>query len=59
MTDDERFVAHREDRVLALSPCSGHGFKFSALIGERVGQLLDEQADFPSFASWLAGELPA
>jgi glycine/D-amino acid oxidase-like deaminating enzyme len=59
VTDDERFVAHREDRVLALSPCSGHGFKFSALIGERVAQLLDEQTDFPSFASWLAGELPA
>jgi glycine/D-amino acid oxidase-like deaminating enzyme len=59
VSDDERFVAHREDRVLALSPCSGHGFKFSALIGERVGQLLDEQTDFPSFASWLAGELPA
>ena len=37
VTDDERFVAHREDRLLALSPCSGHGFKFSALIGERGG----------------------
>ena len=29
VTDDERFVAHREDRVLALSPCSGHGFNSS------------------------------
>ncbi len=59
VTEDERFIAHREDRLLALSPCSGHGFKFSALIGEQVAELLEERTDFPAFASWLAGDLAA
>lgn len=27
-------------RVLLLSPCSGHGFKFASLIGEIAAQLL-------------------
>jgi glycine/D-amino acid oxidase-like deaminating enzyme len=28
------------DRVLVLSPCSGHGFKFASAIGEIAAQLI-------------------
>jgi sarcosine oxidase len=42
-TPDEHFIldwhpAHRQ--VLIASPCSGHGFKFSAVIGEIASQML-------------------
>jgi len=42
-TPDEHFIldfhpAHRQ--VLIASPCSGHGFKFSAVIGEIVSDML-------------------
>jgi len=36
----------RHPRVIIVSPCSGHGFKFSPVIGESV-------------ASLIAGEIPA
>ena len=44
-TNDEHFIidfhpSHRN--VLILSPCSGHGFKFSTAIGEVAQQLLQE-----------------
>jgi sarcosine oxidase len=42
MTPDSRFVIdrHPEHRnVIVASPCSGHGFKYSAAIGEALAQL--------------------
>jgi glycine/D-amino acid oxidase-like deaminating enzyme len=42
-TPDEDFIIDRHpahDRVLVLSPCSGHGFKFSSAIGELAADLL-------------------
>jgi sarcosine oxidase len=42
-----RFVIDRHpdhDAVLIVSPCSGHGFKHSAAIGESVAQLLIDRA---------------
>lgn len=42
-TPDTRFVIDRHpdsDRILAVSPCSGHGFKHSAAIGEAVAELV-------------------
>lgn len=44
-TPDEHFVIdyHPEsDRVIVASPCSGHGFKHSAAIGETLAQLVLE-----------------
>jgi len=38
-TDDERFILERYGRVVVGSPCSGHGFKFAPLIGERLATL--------------------
>jgi sarcosine oxidase len=46
-TPDEHFIldfhpVHRQ--VLIASPCSGHGFKFSPVIGEIAATLVNEQA---------------
>ena len=38
-TSDERFIIDRRGRVVVGSPCSGHGFKFAPLIGERLARL--------------------
>ncbi len=40
-TPDDHFLIDtdpRSDRILAMSPCSGHGFKHSAALGEAVAQ---------------------
>ncbi|HEX2240647.1 MAG TPA: FAD-dependent oxidoreductase [Actinomycetota bacterium] len=39
---EDRFILERHDRVVVGSPCSGHGFKFAPLIGERLAQLAGE-----------------
>lgn len=41
-TPDEHFIVDTlpgEERVIVASPCSGHGFKFSAVIGEILADL--------------------
>ena len=38
-TADEAFVLERRGRLIVGSPCSGHGFKFAPLIGERLAKL--------------------
>ena len=38
-TEDEHFVLERHGRIVIGSPCSGHGFKFAPLIGERLAGL--------------------
>ena len=38
-TPDDHFlidVDPRSDRIMAMSPCSGHGFKHSTALGEAV-----------------------
>lgn len=43
ITPDSGFVIGRhpkDDRIVVVSPCSGHGFKHSAGIGESVAQLV-------------------
>jgi sarcosine oxidase len=42
MTPDSRFIIDRHpgnDRVIVASPCSGHGFKHSAAVGEVLAEL--------------------
>jgi sarcosine oxidase len=46
-TPDEHFIIDRlpdAEQVLAVSPCSGHGFKFCSVIGEIVADLVIEGA---------------
>ena len=38
-TPDESFVLERRGPVVIGSPCSGHGFKFTPLIGKRLADL--------------------
>src|SRR5262249_12137573 len=40
--DDARFIVDRlpdDPRIIVASPCSGHGFKHSAAIGEAIAEL--------------------
>jgi sarcosine oxidase len=38
-TSDERFILERRGSIVVGSACSGHGFKFAPLIGERLARL--------------------
>ena len=45
-TPDEHFLIDRHPefpQVLIASPCSGHGFKFSSVIGEILAGLLNDK----------------
>jgi sarcosine oxidase len=45
VTPDSGFVIDRHpdhERILVLSPCSGHGFKHSAAIGEAAAQIVSD-----------------
>lgn len=53
-TQDDRFWAHRVGRTAILSPCSGHGYKFGALIGQHFADSLIS-GEFDVFARWLSG----
>jgi glycine/D-amino acid oxidase-like deaminating enzyme len=41
-TVDERFVLERHGRVVVGSACSGHGLKFTPVIGAGLSRLADE-----------------
>lgn len=38
-TKDESFVLERHGRIVVGSACSGHGFKFAPVVGERLADL--------------------
>lgn len=57
MAPDERFVLRRRDRVLAVSACSGHGFKFGALSGRDVADALTGAAPLEAVAERMAGRI--
>jgi sarcosine oxidase len=39
-TEDEGFVLERHGRIVVGSACSGHGFKFAPVVGERLADLV-------------------
>ena len=41
MTPDSHFILDRRGPVIVCSPCSGHGFKFTPLIGALAADLVD------------------
>ena len=65
VTADEHFVidCHPEsERVVIASPCSGHGFKHSAAVGETLAQLALDGAsdiDISAFALARLGDMQA
>jgi sarcosine oxidase len=58
MAADGRFVVDRHprlDAVTIVSPCSGHGFKHSAGLGEAIAQRLLGETPFASLAPFALG----
>ena len=56
MTEDERFlVEKRAARGWVMSPCSGHGFKFGALMGLELARTIASGRDASTHARWAAG----
>jgi sarcosine oxidase len=62
VTPDSRFLIDRHpdsDRVLVASPCSGHGFKHSAAIGEALAELVLEGKSRLDLAPFSLARSPA
>ena len=56
VTDDERFVVAKQGgRGWVMSPCSGHGFKFAALMGLELARTIATGRDPAAHARWAAG----
>ena len=56
-TADEKFFAHEQGRCLIVSACSGHGYKFGAVVGRRVAAAIAD-GDIVGLKSWLRAEIP-
>lgn len=56
VTEDERFVVEKQGaRGWLMSPCSGHGFKFGALMGLELAHTIASGRDPAAHARWAAG----
>ena len=56
VTDDERFVVEKQGaRGWVMSPCSGHGFKFGAVMGLELARTIVAGRDPAGHARWAAG----
>ncbi len=56
VTDDERFVVEKQGaRGWVMSPCSGHGFKFGAVMGLELAHTIVAGRDPAAHARWAAG----
>ncbi len=62
VTPDAAFIVDAPpglDRVLAVSACSGHGFKHSAALGEAVAEQVADGGSAIDLATFRAGRLQA
>jgi glycine/D-amino acid oxidase-like deaminating enzyme len=58
VTADERFVLRPLGaKAWLLSACSGHGFKFGALIGEAAADAVDGSRSAEEVAEWVSSRL--
>ena len=55
VSDGERFIVERAGNAWILAGFSGHGFKFGALLGERVAAALTGELAADELAAWAAG----
>lgn len=56
VTDDERFIVEKQGaRGWVMSPCSGHGFKFGAVMGLELARTIAGGRDPAAHAKWAAG----
>ncbi len=51
-TSDEHFFATTEDKATIVSACSGHGYKFGAVVGQKVAEGV-VSGDFERARIWL------
>jgi glycine/D-amino acid oxidase-like deaminating enzyme len=54
----ERFLVEPLERAWLISACSGHGFKFGAVIGERVADAIEGRRAAEEVTRWAAGTSP-
>jgi glycine/D-amino acid oxidase-like deaminating enzyme len=52
----ESFVFHQQDKLLAVSACSGHGFKFGSVIGKAAASLIQGQRSLAEVNAWAKGD---
>jgi glycine/D-amino acid oxidase-like deaminating enzyme len=52
---EERFIVERCEQAWILAGFSGHGFKFGALIGERVAAAVGGGLGADALTAWAAG----
>lgn len=57
-TRDKRFFSTGQGKMLVVSACSGHAYKFGAAIGRRVADAV-ESGNGDTLKAWLEAELPA
>lgn len=56
VTDDERFVVEKlGGKGWIMSPCSGHGFKFAAIMGRELARTIVDERNPAVHARWAAG----
>ena len=56
VTEDERFVVEKLGaKGWLMSPCSGHGFKFGAVMGRELARTIVESRDAATHTRWAAG----
>ena len=59
LAPDSRFIVDRDpmrDKVVVISACSGHGFKFGPLIGQRLTEAMILDKAEP-LTAWAAGKM--
>jgi glycine/D-amino acid oxidase-like deaminating enzyme len=52
---DERFIATTVDRMTVLTGFSGHGFKFGAVVGEKVAAAVSGDLSPDALKAWISG----
>jgi glycine/D-amino acid oxidase-like deaminating enzyme len=55
LAEGERFIVERHAQAWVLAGFSGHGFKFGALLGERVAAAVAGEQSAAELAAWAAG----
>lgn len=56
VTEDERFAVEKQGaKAWLMSPCSGHGFKFGAVMGLELARTIASGRDPAAHARWAAG----
>ncbi len=54
--DDERFIVEKQGaKGWVMSSCSGHGFKFGAVMGLELARTIVAGRDTAADARWAAG----